>query len=54
VRRRDLLKLGQAYLDGGVWRGQRIVDATWVTRSTAPVIEISPATTGLDAEVFQT
>jgi CubicO group peptidase (beta-lactamase class C family) len=53
VRPRDLLKLGQAYLDGGVWRGQRIVDATWVTRSTAPVIEISPATTGLDPEVFQ-
>jgi CubicO group peptidase (beta-lactamase class C family) len=53
VRPRDLLKLGQAYLDGGVWRGQRIVDADWVTRSTSPHIEISPATTGLADEAFQ-
>jgi CubicO group peptidase (beta-lactamase class C family) len=53
VRPRDLLKLGQSYLDGGVWRGQRIVDAAWVARSTAPHIEISPATTGLDADAFQ-
>jgi CubicO group peptidase (beta-lactamase class C family) len=52
VRPRDLLKLGQAYLDRGVWHGQRIVEASWVTRSTAPVIEISPATTGLDADTF--
>lgn len=50
---RDLLKLGQAYLDGGVWRGRRIVDASWVARSTAPGVEISPATTGLDANAFQ-
>jgi CubicO group peptidase (beta-lactamase class C family) len=53
VRPRDLLKLGQAYLDGGVWRGQRIVDADWVTRSTSPSVEISPATTGLTDEAFQ-
>jgi CubicO group peptidase (beta-lactamase class C family) len=53
VRPRDLLKLGQVYLDGGVWRGQRIVDAAWVERSTAPVIEISPATTGLAVDAFQ-
>ena len=53
LRPRDLLKVGQAYLDGGVWRGRRIVDASWVTRSTAPHIHISPATTGLSAEEFQ-
>lgn len=53
VRPRDLLKVGQAYLEGGVWRGRRIVDASWVTRSTAPRVHISPATTGLNAEQFQ-
>jgi len=52
LRPRDFLKLGQAYLDGGVWRGRRIVAESWVTRSTAPRMHISPATTGLDAEQF--
>ncbi len=52
MRPRDLLKIGQAYLDGGAWRGRRIVDASWVTRSTAPHVKISPATTGLDPSRF--
>jgi len=52
LRPRDLLKVGQAYLDGGVWRGRRIVGASWVTQSTAPRMHISPATTGLSEEQF--
>ena len=52
VRSRDLLKVGQAYVDGGVWRGRRIVDASWVERSTKSYMKISPATTGLDQETF--
>jgi CubicO group peptidase (beta-lactamase class C family) len=52
LRPRDLLKVGQVYLDGGTWRGRRIVNTDWVTRSTAPHFHISPATTGLDAEQF--
>jgi CubicO group peptidase (beta-lactamase class C family) len=52
VRPRDLLKVGEAYLHGGVWRGRRIVDAAWVERSTKPYVQISPATTGLDEESF--
>ncbi len=52
LRPRDLLKVGQAYLDGGVWNGRRIVDSSWVARSTSPHVAISPATTGLDAAVF--
>ena len=52
LRPRDLLKVGQAYLDGGVWRGRRIVGVSWVTQSTAPRMHISPATTGLSAEQF--
>jgi len=52
LRPRDLLKVGQVYLDGGTWRGQRIVTADWVRQSTAPRIHISPVTTGLDEEQF--
>lgn len=35
MRPRDFLKFGQLYIDGGVWNGKRIVDKSWVTRSTA-------------------
>ena len=52
LRPRDLLKVGQAYLDGGVWKGRRIVDSSWVKRSTEPYVHISPATTGLSPEDF--
>lgn len=49
---RDLLKVGQAYLDGGQWHGKQIVDASWVKTSTAPRVSINPATTGLDPQKF--
>jgi CubicO group peptidase (beta-lactamase class C family) len=52
LRPRDLLKIGQAYLDGGTWHRRRIVDAAWIGRSTAPLIEINERTTGLSAEQF--
>jgi len=52
LRPRDLLKIGQVYLDGGLWKGRRIVDASWVVRSTAPHMQISPETTGLTEEQF--
>jgi CubicO group peptidase (beta-lactamase class C family) len=52
MRPRDLLKVGQVYLNGGVWHGRRLVDSSWVTRSTSRQMEISEATTGLDSTQF--
>lgn len=52
LRPRDLLKIGQAYLDDGVWNGKRIVNASWVQESTASRIKVSPETTGYSAEEF--
>jgi len=52
LRPRDLLKLGQLYLDGGAWNGVRLVSRDWVARSTAAQVAINEATTGMDAETF--
>ncbi|HEX8642894.1 MAG TPA: serine hydrolase [Allosphingosinicella sp.] len=49
---RDFLKIGQLFLDDGVWNGRRIVPADWVRVSTAPRMEISPATTGISEAEF--
>lgn len=36
IRPRDALKLGQLYLDDGLWKGRRIVSRKWVEASIAP------------------
>ncbi len=34
LRPRDMLKLGQLYLDGGSWEGKRVVSADWIKAAT--------------------
>ena len=53
VRTRDFLKLGQAFLDGGVWNGRRVVPQSWASDSVAPHVRISPATTGREGDAFR-
>jgi CubicO group peptidase (beta-lactamase class C family) len=53
VRTRDFLKMGQAYLDGGVWNGQRIATEEWVSDALAPHVPITPETTGVTGDRFQ-
>lgn len=33
VRPRDMLKLGQLYLNGGTWNGKRLIDQQWIDAS---------------------
>jgi CubicO group peptidase (beta-lactamase class C family) len=40
LRPRAMAKIGQLYLDGGVWKGTRVVSEDWVTASTTKVISV--------------
>lgn len=41
----DMMKLGQVYLAGGMWKGERIVDSSWVKEASACQIDTDPNTT---------
>jgi CubicO group peptidase (beta-lactamase class C family) len=40
LRPRDLAKLGQLVLDGGVWQERRILSADWIRRATTAQAEV--------------
>jgi CubicO group peptidase (beta-lactamase class C family) len=44
LRSRDLLKVAQVYLDGGTWKGARVVPESWVKRSVLPYARIDDKT----------
>ena len=44
LRGRDLLKLGQLYLNNGKWNGIQIVSEKWVQQSTKPRVQVDEET----------
>jgi CubicO group peptidase (beta-lactamase class C family) len=43
LRPRDMAKIGQMVLEGGVWKGNRILDEEWIRVSTTPQVQTDEA-----------
>lgn len=43
LRPRDMAKIGQMVLDGGVWNGTRVVSESWIRRSTREAVGMEAA-----------
>lgn len=47
----DMMKLGQVYLNDGMWKNERIVSADWVKEATR--VQISTAPDGIEADIWR-
>lgn len=45
LKTEDMAKLGQLILDGGVWKGRRLIPADWISKATAKQVDSRPAGT---------
>lgn len=41
ISARDMVRIGQLYLDGGVAGGQRLLDRAWVAQALSPIVAIA-------------
>lgn len=41
LKTRDMAKFGQLFINDGVWQGQQVVSAQWVSRSVAPHVTLN-------------
>lgn len=48
LRREDIAKIAQLYLDNGLWNGKRIISEKWVRQATFPHIKTSSDTGDFD------
>ena len=46
LRNDDMLKLGRLYLNGGMWRGLRLLDPDWIALATSKKLDTPPSANG--------